>query len=111
MQQFKLNIVNRENTGRGVARRLRAEGNIPACVYSKGKSRSISLSLVDFRDVTRQMDGGAALVELVDEKGEAALAQVQEVQRNAVKNCINHIDFYEVARGDVPASTEQGGAE
>jgi large subunit ribosomal protein L25 len=100
MQQFKLNIVNRENTGRGVARRLRAEGNIPACVYSKGKSRSISLSVVDFRDLKREIGGGAALIELVDEKGETALTHVQEIQRNAVKNCITHIDFHEVARGE-----------
>jgi large subunit ribosomal protein L25 len=100
MKQFKLNIVNRENTGRGVARRLRAEGNIPAVVYSKGKSRSISLSLVEFRDLKRSIGGGAALIELVDEKGETALTSIQEIQRNAFKNCINHIDFLEVARGE-----------
>jgi large subunit ribosomal protein L25 len=100
MKQFKLNIVNREKTGRGVARRLRAEGNIPACVYSKGNSRSISLSDVEFRDLKRSIGGGAALIELVDEKGESALTLIQEIQRNAVKNCITHIDFHEVARGE-----------
>lgn len=100
MKQFKLNIVNREKTGRGVARRLRAEGNIPACVYSKGNSRSISLSVVEFRDLKRSIGGGAALIELVDEKGETALTSIQEIQRNAVKNCITHIDFLEVARGE-----------
>jgi large subunit ribosomal protein L25 len=100
MQQFKLNIVNRESTGRGVARRLRAEGNIPANVYSKGKARSISLSAVEFRDLNREIGGGAALIELIDEKGEAALTHIQEIQRNAVKRCINHIDFHEIARGE-----------
>lgn len=100
MKQFKLNIVNRENTGRGVARRLRAEGNIPACVYSKGNSRSISLSVVEFRELKRSIGSGAALIELVDDKGEIALVNIQEIQRNAVKNCINHIDFLEVARGE-----------
>ena len=72
MNQFKLNIINRENKGRGVARRLRAEGNIPACVYSKGNSRSVSLSLVEFRELKRSIGGGAAFIELVDEKGETA---------------------------------------
>jgi large subunit ribosomal protein L25 len=100
MKQFKLNIVNREKTGRGISRRLRAEGNIPACVYSKGNSRSISLSLVEYRDLKRSIGGGAALIELVDEKGETALVNIQEVQRNALKNCITHIDFLEVARGE-----------
>ena len=100
MKQFKLNILSRENTGRGVARRLRAEGNIPACVYSKGNSRSISLSVVEYRDLKRSIGSGAALIELVDEKGETALVNIQDVQRNAFKNCINHIDFLEVARGE-----------
>lgn len=100
MQQFKLNIVNRDKTGRGVARRLRAEGNIPGNVYAKGTSRSISFSAVDFREVNRQIGGGAALIELTDEKGVTALTHVQEIQRNAVKNCINHIDFHEVSTGE-----------
>ncbi|CAA6678684.1 MULTISPECIES: 50S ribosomal protein L25 [unclassified Lentimonas] len=100
MKQFKLNILSRENTGRGVARRLRAEGNIPACVYSKGNSRSISLSVVEYRDLKRSIGGGAALIELVDEKGETALVNIQDVQRDTFKNCINHIDFLEVARGE-----------
>ena len=98
MQQFKLNIVNREKTGRGVARRLRAEGQIPACVYGKGNARSISLSVVEFRNLRRELSG-AALIELVDEKGETALTHIQEVQRNVIRNSINHIDFHEVERG------------
>jgi len=98
MQQFKLNILNREESGRGVARRLRAEGRIPACVYSKGNSRSVSISAVEFRDLKRELSG-AALIELVDEKGETALTHIQEIQRNIIKNSVNHIDFHEVERG------------
>jgi len=100
MKQYKLNIINRDNTGRGVARRLRAQGNIPACVYSKGNSRSISLSAVEFRDLKRSIGGGAALIELVDDQGEIALTSIQEIQHDTLKNCINHIDFLEVARGE-----------
>lgn len=99
MQQFKLNVLNRENAGRSVARRIRAEGRIPACVYSKGNSRSISLSAVEFRDLRRSITG-AALIELVDEKGEIALTHIQEIQRNIIRNSIDHIDFHEVARGE-----------
>ncbi|MGJ8652623.1 MAG: 50S ribosomal protein L25 [Opitutaceae bacterium] len=99
MQQFKLNVVNRENTGRGAARRLRAEGNIPASLYGQGKARSITVSAVDFRDLNRELDGGSALVELTDDKGETALTLVQAVQRHALKNSVDHIDFQEVERG------------
>ncbi|WPJ97586.1 50S ribosomal protein L25 [Coraliomargarita algicola] len=97
--QHTLNITNRENTGRGVARRLRAEGKIPASLYGQGNARSITVSAVDFRTLNREIGGGAALVELTDEKGESALCLVQDVQYHAVKSTVTHIDFQEVERG------------
>jgi large subunit ribosomal protein L25 len=99
MQTYTLNIVNRENTGRGVARRLRAEGNIPASLYGQGNARSVTVSAVDFRDLNREIGGGAALVELKDEKGDSALCLIQDIQYHAIKGSIDHIDFQEVERG------------
>jgi len=99
MQQYTLNITNRECTGRGVARRLRASGKIPASLYGQGNARSITVAAVDFRDLNREIGGGAALVELTDEKGDTALCLVQDVQHHAVKSIIEHIDFQEVERG------------
>lgn len=99
MKQYTLKVSNREGTGRGVARRLRADGKIPASLYGQGKARSITVSSVDFRDLNREIGGGAALVELTDEKGDSALCLVQDVQYHAVKSTIDHIDFQEVERG------------
>ena len=99
MQTYSLNISSRENTGSGVSRRLRAEGRIPASLYGQGNARSISISAVDFRNLNREIGGGAAVIELTDEKGETALSLVQDIQRDAVKNVINHIDFQEIERG------------
>ena len=39
------------------------------------------------------------MIELVDEKGETALTHIQEVQKDVLKNIINHVDFHEVERG------------
>lgn len=99
MHTYTLKISSRDNTGRGVARRLRAEGRIPAALYGQGNSRSISLSAVDFRTLNRDIGGGAAVVELEDEQGKTFLSLVQDIQRDAVKNIINHIDFQEIERG------------
>lgn len=99
MQQYTLKVSNRDGVGRGVARRLRAGGRIPASLYGQGKARSISVSAVDFRDLNREIGGGAALVELTDDAGVSALCLVQDVQYHAVKSTINHIDFQEVERG------------
>ena len=99
MQQHTLTIVSRKETGRGVARRLRAAGKIPASLYGQGNARSITVSEVDFRDLNRKIGGGAALVELIDEDGESALCLVQDIQHHAYKRRIDHIDFQEVERG------------
>lgn len=100
MQQFTLKIEERDKMGRQNARRLRRAGKIPACVYAKGESRPISVSAVDFRDLNREVAGGAALIELTNDDGDKALTLIQEVQRNAITDGIEHIDFQEVARGE-----------
>jgi len=99
MQTYTLKFSSRENTGRGFARRLRAAGRIPAALYGQGNSRSISVSAVDFRTLNREIGGSAAVIELQDEQGDISLSLVQDVQRDAVKNMINHIDFQEIERG------------
>lgn len=100
MNQYKLNVQSREQTGRGPMRRLRASGRIPAAVFGKGSSRPISVSAVEFRDLNREIGGEAALVELSDEKGETHLVLIQNVERHAIRSSINHIDFHEVKRGE-----------
>ncbi len=100
MNQVKLNVVSREESGRGPVRRLRAEGKIPASVYSKGSSRMIAVKAVDFRNLNRELAGEASLIELTDDQGESVLTLIQSVQRNAIKGVVNHIDFYEVKRGE-----------
>ncbi len=100
MQQYKLNVSSREQTGRGPVRRLRNSGRIPASVYGKGNARSVSVSAVEFRDLNREIGGEAALVELTDERGDSMLTLVKNVDYHSIKNEINHIDFHEVKRGE-----------
>lgn len=99
MQKYVLDVSSRKTTGRGAARRLRAEGKIPASIYGQGNARSITVSAVDFRDLNRKIGGGAALLELKDEEGEMSLCLVQDIQQHAYKGRIDHIDFQEVERG------------
>ncbi len=99
MQTHKLTYQDREKTGRGVNRRLRSSGRIPASLYGQGKARSISVSAIDFRTLNREIGGSAAVIELHDEKGGKALSLVQEIQKDPVKGSIDHIDFQEIERG------------
>ncbi|MFP4156570.1 MAG: 50S ribosomal protein L25 [Opitutales bacterium] len=99
METYKLSVKTREKTGRGPNRRLRASGLIPASLYGQGNARSIAVSAVDFRNLNRDVGGSATVVELEDEKGESAISLVQDIQRDAVRGTINHIDFQEIERG------------
>lgn len=101
MQQYTLKVANRETTGSRSARRLRRSGNIPACVYSsKGDARHITVGGKNFLTLSRELAGGAALVELTDDKGETALTFVKDIQQDAIRDSVQHIDFYEVERGE-----------
>lgn len=100
MNQYQLKVVSREQASRGAVRRLRAAGQIPANVFGKGEARAVTVSAVEFRNLSREIAGEAALVELNDEKGDATLTQVKSVQRNAIKGSVDHIDFQIVTRGE-----------
>lgn len=85
----------RDATGKGVARKLRAAGRIPAVLYGKGaESKAIS---VDPSALQRLLQSGGAgmntLIELrVD--GTTRTVLVKELQRDPVRGRPIHTDFY-----------------
>jgi len=85
----------RDATGKGVARKLRAAGRIPAVVYGRGtESRAIS---VDPSALLRLLQSGGAgmntLIELRVE-GTAQTVLVKELQRDPVRGRPLHTDFF-----------------
>ena len=87
----------RSGTGKGVARKLRAEGRIPGVVYGKGReSRPV---VVDVRALERLLQAsGAGLNTLIDLKldGGEQVVLVKELQREPVRGRYLHADFYAV---------------
>ena len=100
MQKYTLNVKTRNPSNKGGLKRLRKAGDIPGNIYGKGNARAISVSTIAFRDVNKQIGGGAGLIELKDENGDLALTHVKGVQVNPISRIIEHIDFHEVARGE-----------
>jgi large subunit ribosomal protein L25 len=85
----------RDATGKGAARRLRAAGRIPAVLYGRGTgSKSIS---IDPGDLLRLLHGSGAgmntLIELSVE-GTTRTVLVKELQRDPVHGRPIHTDFY-----------------
>ena len=87
-------------SNKGALKQLRKAGEIPGNIYSKGNAKSISVSTIAFRNVNKEIGGGAGLIELKDENGDLALTHVKGVQVNPISRVIEHIDFHEVARGE-----------
>jgi large subunit ribosomal protein L25 len=106
MDTVKLSIQDRELTGNGPARRLRAEGRVPAVVYSKGaEAKAISLSTEEFvaaihahgHNVILQLEVGEGAK---GKKKAAQYAVVKDFQRHPIKRNLLHVDLHEVHMGE-----------
>jgi large subunit ribosomal protein L25 len=99
-RELKLSAQPRQGAGKGEARKLRAAGRIPAVLYGHGsEARAIA---IDARELTHILHTGAGANVLVDLHfdGENHLAMPREIQRDAVRGSIFHIDFLEVRRDE-----------
>lgn len=95
--ELKLVAERREGTGKGVARKLRAAGRVPAVVYGQGMDAA-AVS-VDAKDLYHVLHAGGANVLLdlvIDGKGLLALAR--DVQRDHIHGRFVHVDFLAVSR-------------
>jgi large subunit ribosomal protein L25 len=80
-------------TGSRPARRIRAEGRVPAVVYGLGRDpRAVTVEWPDLRKVLTTEAGVNALISLsVD--GETHLSIVKDLQRHPVRRTVAHVDF------------------
>lgn len=101
------------DTGRPIgsrpARRLRAQGKIPAVVYGAGGDPTpISVEWTDLRAALTTDAGMNALITL-DVDGDEKLTIVKDMQRDVVRRNVTHVDFIVIDRDtaldvDVPIS-------
>ena len=87
----------REQFGKGFARRLRAAGQIPAVLYGHG-TEPAHLALPGHQ-VSLIIRRANALLELTVD-GKDQLALVKDVQRDPVRQIIEHIDLLVVKKGE-----------
>jgi large subunit ribosomal protein L25 len=92
----KLVAQSRTASGSSSARRLRAEGHIPAVVYGQGMD-PISVS-VERRALRQALSGaaGSNTVLALEVAGKSYPAVVKELQRHPIKRTVSHIDFLTV---------------
>lgn len=108
MSEQKLAAELRTEFGKGYARRARMNNLIPAVIYGHG-AEPIHVTL-PAKATTLAVRTANALLSL-DINGEGHLALVKDVQRDPVKQIIEHIDLLTVRQGekvtvDVPVHVE-----
>ncbi|HEU4850061.1 MAG TPA: 50S ribosomal protein L25/general stress protein Ctc [Terrimesophilobacter sp.] len=87
----------RENFGKGYARRLRAEGRIPAVIYGHGTApQHVSLP---GHEVSLLLRKANAILDL-NVAGKKQLALVKDVQKDPVRQIIEHLDLVIVKKGE-----------
>ena len=94
----KLDTERRDDSGKGVARKLRAAGRVPAVFY--GHDQEATPLSVDAREMSHvlQTSGGSnVLLDLIVD-GKPHLAMPREIQRDYIHNKLIHIDFLAVSR-------------
>ncbi len=96
-----LNAERRTKTGKGVARKLRAGGQVPAVVYGPGaESVSLSLETREVENLFESISVDNTIVSLAV-KGEDDEIQtlVRDIQTHPYRPAILHVDFFRIQEG------------
>jgi large subunit ribosomal protein L25 len=98
MEQKELNVEQRNETGKGICRRLRVAGRVPGVVYGKGME-PVAVSS-DLRELSGTITGEGGRNTLINIKGCETLngvtALVSEMDRTALKGKIRHVDLHKI---------------
>jgi large subunit ribosomal protein L25 len=96
----KLKAERRDGAGKGVARKVRAAGRIPAVVYGHGAPPvHVSVDSKDLFHVLHTDAGANVLIDLwID--ADRILAMPREIQRDHLRGRFLHVDFLRIARDE-----------
>jgi large subunit ribosomal protein L25 len=97
VSDFKLTAESRSQFGKGAARRLRRADKIPAVLYGHGTA-PVHVALPGHATMLA-LKHSNALISLELESG-TLLALPKDVQRDPVRNVIEHVDLVIVRRGE-----------
>lgn len=98
MKELNLTVQKREGTGKGINRRLRAGGEIPAVVYGP-ESDPIPVK-IDYKTLYRIMHGQSLStlinLEIEGDKDNPRKVIIRELQKDPVSGDLVHIDFHHI---------------
>lgn len=97
-QTHEMTAVAREKAGKGAARAIRRQGQVPAVIY--GDKKEPQLLTLAYRDVLKEVETGRFLSTIyninIDGKTERVIPR--DVQLEPVRDFILHVDFLRLAK-------------
>ncbi|TXH41879.1 MAG: 50S ribosomal protein L25 [Actinobacteria bacterium] len=100
MAEVRLTAEARTDFGKGAARRLRRDGKVPAVLYGDGEPpRHVSL---DGHDLNQALKQPKVILE-IDFQSDVVPTAPRDVQRDAVKGFLKHIDLVALDRAALKA--------
>jgi large subunit ribosomal protein L25 len=100
MASASLSAELRSDSGKGVARKLRAAGRVPGVVYGHAReAQSLSVVARDLDKLLSSISTGSTVVDLAL-GGATTRTLIREVQRHPFKKVVLHIDFQELVAGE-----------
>jgi len=88
----------RSTRGKGAARRLRSEGQIPAVAYGKGLTSALSLAVSpkDIASVLKSERGQNTVLKIDVPNAPELLALIKSYTLHPIERTLEHVDFLEV---------------
>lgn len=100
MATANLSANTRSATGKGVARKLRAAGQVPAVIYGHARQpQSLVLNAHELSLLLERVPYQSTVIELEFDGG-TARTLIREIQRHPYKKQIVHVDFQELVAGE-----------
>ena len=107
MTTVALTAVPRSDFGKGAARRIRREGNIPAVIYGQGTELlHIALPNHDLDLALRK----PRVVISVEVEGKSILTKPRDIQRDPVKRNLEHVDQVIITESEAQDRTDMADA-
>lgn len=100
MATASLNASPRTDTGKGVARKLRAAGQVPGVIYGHGREpQSLTINAREFKRLAERIRITSTVIELALD-GKVARTLIRELQRHPISRDALHVDFQELVAGE-----------
>jgi large subunit ribosomal protein L25 len=98
MDRLSVAAASRDVGKKGVNRRLRIGGQIPAILYGHGQEPvGLVLQSKEFTQLMKGTGGTNALIDLkVDTSGDAIVVMVKDYQVNFISHKITHVDLFKI---------------